>query len=399
LPAWNFATLVDAIARATPDREVIVQGPRRIKWEQLASRARSLAWHLQTGYGLGATDKVAIVLPNSQEYVETFLATRKLHGVPLGSDPGIGAGALHAAIDGSDARVVVCSHAMAQTLRPGIRRIPKRWRPKVLEVGPQYEEGIATATPPAEWDIEAPSADDLIAIAMHDASSATLDPGTTVFPVAPLARGDGFAEVLGVLSGKGKVVFVDSLTFDPHLVWQAVDHEAVDTLILNGDEQARPLLVALPAAVGGRAPVSLRTIRSSDAPLSHDVAVALETALPAVKVAGSIASPEQPSGDAAHLVHPSDVEARLQKHPSVDDCVVLGIADPRIGKVVVAVVQVTPRHHLDASELEAWCRAHVPLALTPGRFVLVEGIDRSASGEVDEHVLRALAIDRLTNDR
>ena len=121
--------------------------------------------------------------------------------------------------------------------------------------------------------------------------------------------------------------------------------------------------------------------------------------LPNVEVVGPIASPEQRAGDAAHLVRPSDVEARLQKHPSVADCVVLGISDPRVGKVVAAIVQVTPQHHLDASELAAWCRAHVPLALTPGRFVFVDRIERSPFGAADEDALRAVAIEQLTNGR
>lgn len=394
MPAWNFATLVDAIARAVPDREVIVQGSRRITWQQLASRARSLAWHLHTECALGAGDKVAIVLPNSLEYVETFLATRKVLGVPLGLDPAAGGAVLHAAIDGSDARVVICSHALAPTLRTALRRIPKRWRPEILEIGPPYEEAIAAATPPAEWDLEAPTADDLIAIAMHDASSADVEPVTTLLPAAPLARGDGFAELLGVLTRTGRVVFVDPPTFDPHLVWQAVEREGVDALTIDGDTFARPLL----AALAGSSPTSLRTIRSSDAPLSRDVAVALETALANVEEIGPIASPEQRAGAASHLIHPADVEAGLRKHPSVADCVVLGVSDPRVGKIVVAIVQVTANHHLDEPELAAWCRAHVPLALTPGRFVLVDRIERSPSGAMDERALRALALDRLTRD-
>ena len=106
---------------------------------------------------------------------------------------------------------------------------------------------IAGATPPADWEIEVPTADDLIAIATHDASAATVERGMTLLPVAPLAQGDGFAELLGVLSGKGKVVFVDSPGFDPRLVWQTVEHEEVVALTIDGDVFARPLLAALPA--------------------------------------------------------------------------------------------------------------------------------------------------------
>ena len=398
MPAWNFATLVDAIARAAPDREVVVSDARRITWQQLASRARSLAWYLQAECGLGADDKVTIVLPNCLEYVEVFLATRKLHAVPLGLDPGSGADVIGTAIDGSDARVVVCSHAMAQTLHPAIRRIPRRWRPTVVEVGPQYEHGITTATPPAEWEIEVPSADDLIAIATHDASAVPVERAITLLPVAPLAQGDGFAEVLGVMSGKGRIVFVDSPGFDPRLVWQTVEREGVVALTINGDSSARPLLAALPAVLGGPSPTSLRTIRSSDAPLGRDVAVALEAALPDVTIVARIEEPER-AGDAEPRIDPADVEARMRKHASVADCVVLGISDARIGKVVVAIVQVTEGHHLDEPELAAWCRAHVPPAMTPGRFVFVDQIGRSAAGDADEQALRVLAVDRISNDR
>ena len=70
------------------------------------------------------------------------------------------------------------------------------------------------------------------------------------------------------------------------------------------------------------------------------------------------------------MIHPSDVEARLRKHSSISDCVVVGVSDPRIGKSVVAVVQIAEDHYLDAPELAAWCRAHLPSTMTPGRFVL-----------------------------
>jgi 3-oxocholest-4-en-26-oate---CoA ligase len=399
VPAWNFATLVDAIARATPDREVVVQGARRITWQQLASRARSFAWYLHTEGGLAPGDKVAIVLPNCPEYVETFLATRKLHGVPLGMALGSGADALHAMIDASDAKAVVCSPAMARTVHTAIRRIPKRWRPTVVEVGPLYERGIAGATPPSEWEIEVPSADDLIAIATHDVSSGSTATGVTLLPASPLAQGDGFAEVLKVLSSRGRVVFVDSPVFDPRLVWQAVAQEGVATLTIGGDAFARPLLAALPAATGGHPLTTLRTISSPGAPLSRDVAIALQAALPGVTILDRSEAPEQRAGDAERKIDPADVEAGLRKHRSISDCVVVGISDPRVGKAVVAVIEISEGHYLDAPELAAWCRAHLPSTMTPGRFVFVEKIVRSPSGEPDYQGLRGLAIDQLSTDQ
>ena len=190
---------------------------------------------MHTEGGLAPGDKVAVVLPNCLEYLEAFLATRKLRGVPLGVGPGSGADACRSIIDASDAKVVVCSPALARTVHIAIRRIPKRWRPSVVEVGPLYERAIAGATPPSEWEIEVPSADDLIAMATYDVSSGSVETRMTLLPVAPLADGDGFAEVLRALSRKGRVVFVDSPIFDPRLVWLEVEKEGVVTLTIGGD--------------------------------------------------------------------------------------------------------------------------------------------------------------------
>ena len=272
LPTWNFAVLVDAIARDQPDREVVVQGPRRITWHQLASRARSLAWYLHDEVGLHPGDKVAIALPNCLEYLETFIAVRKLHGVPLNVGAGSSVDALHRVIDASDAKVVVHAPATAQATHDATRRIPKRWRPLQVEVGERYERALATATPPIEWEIETPSAEDLIFLATHDLAVEDSEPGETLLPAAPLALGAGLAAALRTLSAQGRVVFADSAGFDPQLVWRTVEQERVVTLTIGGDAYARPLLAALPTATMGRSLTTLRTISSSGAPLGLDVA-------------------------------------------------------------------------------------------------------------------------------
>ena len=399
LPIWNFAVLVDAIARASPEREAVVQGSRRLTWHQLASRARLLAWYLHNEGGLRPGDKVAIALPNCVEYLETFVAARKLHGVPLNVGTGPSVDALHRVIDASDAKIVVHAPANAPATHDAARRIPKRWRPLTVEVGERYERAIATATPPSEWEIETPSADDLIFLATHDLAAGSTESGETLLPVAPLAFGTGLAAALRTLSAQGRVVFADSAAFDPHLVWRTVEQERVVTLTIGGDADARPLLAALATATTGRSLTTLRTISSSGAPLGLDVASALEAALPNVTIVDSYEGPEQQAPDAWKMIRPSDVEARLRKHSSVADCVVVGISDPRLGKRVVALIQVADGHYLDAPEIAAWCQAHLPSTMTPGRFLFVEHIERSTSGEADYPALRDLALDRLLHEQ
>jgi len=353
---------------------------------------------MHTEAGLAPDHKVAILLPNCTEYLETFIATRKLRCAPLNVGTDSSVDALHKTLDATDSKVVVCSPATAQAARDASRRIPKRWRPVIVETGVQYERGIASAVPPAEWEIETPSADDLIFFATHNAASGSTESRTTLLAAASLARGNGLAEALGTLSGTGSVVFVDSPGFDPQLVWQTVAKESVETLTIGGDAFARPLLAALPKALASGSLTTLRTISSSGARLSPDVASALKAALVHVNVLDSYDAAEQQAPAEMRMIHPSEVEAKLRKHSSISDCVVVGISDPRTGKQVVAVVQVSDDHYLDAAELAAWCRAHVPSSMTPGRFVFVERIERSPTGEADYQGLRGFVLERLVAD-
>lgn len=197
----------------------------------------------------------------------------------------------------------------------------------------------------------------------------------------------------------GTVVLVESPEFDPRMVWLAVEQEGVAILTIGGDAFARPLLAALPRNVGDGSLATLRTIASSGAPLSPDVARGLEAALAHVKVLDTYEAPEEHAPGTKEMINPSDVEGALSKHPSITDCVVLGVSDPRVGKEVVAMVEVSEGHYLDVPEIAAWCRAHLPSKMTPGRFVFVERIDRSPSGDADYQSLRDFAVDRLMDER
>jgi acyl-CoA synthetase (AMP-forming)/AMP-acid ligase II len=96
-------------------------------------------------------------------------------------------------------------------------------------------------------------------------------------------------------------------------------------------------------------------------------------------------------------VYPEEVELALRKHPSVFDCVVVGVPDERFGEIVVAVVQVTEGHYLDEAELDAWCRRKLAGYKKPRRFLLVDTLDRNAAGKANYQVLRRLAEEMLTS--
>jgi fatty-acyl-CoA synthase len=95
-------------------------------------------------------------------------------------------------------------------------------------------------------------------------------------------------------------------------------------------------------------------------------------------------------------VYPEEVELALRKHPSVFDCVVVGVPDERFGEIVVALVQVTDGHYLDEEELEAWCRKKLAGYKKPRRFLFLESLDRNAAGKANYRTLRQLAAERLS---
>jgi 3-oxocholest-4-en-26-oate---CoA ligase len=94
-------------------------------------------------------------------------------------------------------------------------------------------------------------------------------------------------------------------------------------------------------------------------------------------------------------VYPEEVELALRKHPSVFDCVVVGVPDARFGEIVVALVQVTDGHYLDEAEVDAWCRTKLAGYKKPRRFLFVDSVDRNAAGKANYQGLRKLAREML----
>jgi fatty-acyl-CoA synthase len=97
-------------------------------------------------------------------------------------------------------------------------------------------------------------------------------------------------------------------------------------------------------------------------------------------------------------VYPEEVEVELRRHPTVDDCVVLGVPDDRYGERVVALVQLADGHELDEAALLAWCRTRLAGYKAPRRYLAVESIPRSAAGKIVQADLRSRAISLLASD-
>jgi 3-oxocholest-4-en-26-oate---CoA ligase len=98
-------------------------------------------------------------------------------------------------------------------------------------------------------------------------------------------------------------------------------------------------------------------------------------------------------------VHPDEVETVLARHPSVADCIVVGVPDETFGQRVVAVVK-PAGPTFDEEIVRRFARSRLAGYKVPGRLVVVAGIPRLDSGKVDLAAARTIAIgDRGPNEQ
>jgi acyl-CoA synthetase (AMP-forming)/AMP-acid ligase II len=83
-------------------------------------------------------------------------------------------------------------------------------------------------------------------------------------------------------------------------------------------------------------------------------------------------------------VYPEEVEAVLKQHPAVDDAVVVGTPDDRLGQRVAAVIAITDGGFVpDLESLQTHCRAHLAGYKVPRVLRVVSEIPRSPAGKAD----------------
>jgi fatty-acyl-CoA synthase len=94
-------------------------------------------------------------------------------------------------------------------------------------------------------------------------------------------------------------------------------------------------------------------------------------------------------------VYPEEVELVLRAHPAIDDCVVVGVPDPRWGEMVVALVALRPGTSDDDDALRAHARHGLAGYKVPKHFVVMDSLQRSPAGKADYTLLRGVAAARL----
>lgn len=91
---------------------------------------------------------------------------------------------------------------------------------------------------------------------------------------------------------------------------------------------------------------------------------------------------------------PSHVECLLSECPGVANCTVVGVPDPVLHQVPVAVVERREDQAFSRSDAVAHLTANLPCYAVPKEYVVVDRLPRMASGKVDRKAALDLAIAR-----
>jgi 3-oxocholest-4-en-26-oate---CoA ligase len=311
---WNYADVWEAIADTQPAATALVQGERRLTWQEMDHRADGIGrWLL--AQGTARQDKVALYLYNCPEYLEGLFGTLKVAAVPVNTNYRYADDELVYLWDNADAVAVIFHGAFTGRVERVRERLAKvrawLWVDDGTSACPpwanRYEEAAKSAAGRvrAAWER---SADDLVmlytggttgmpkgvmwrqddlfartnasgfrpydeqkGIAGIESTIAAQGPGMALLPACPLMHGTGGFTAMECLNEGGRVILLDGRRFDPVELFDTVEREKVNGIVIVGDPFARPMLAALDAEPDRWDLSSLLGILSSGAMWSEEV--------------------------------------------------------------------------------------------------------------------------------
>ncbi len=341
---FNLADVFEAVASAMPDRDAIVWGDRRWSYAELDERADRFANVLHDA-GLGARserdglegheshqDHLAIYLYNGNEYLESMLGAFKARVAPFNVNYRYVEEELAYLLESCQAKAIVYDARFADTLAAVLPGLPELTTLVQVGDGPllegaiAYEDAVAAAAPtppPVErsaddlyilctggttgmpkgvlWrqaDIfmgamggrdrdtgaELASMDDVVAAAVAAA-------GAKVLPAPPFMHGAGqWVAFSGFNGGSTVVIQRDVVRLDPADVWDTIDREGVNVLLIVGDAFGRPLVEEL--ETGDHDGSSLLAVVSGGAPLNSTLKDRFLAALPTTMILDAVGASE-----------------------------------------------------------------------------------------------------------
>ncbi|MGI8755218.1 MAG: AMP-binding protein [Acidimicrobiales bacterium] len=317
---WNLADLFEAVADAVAERPAVVADEVRLSFGELDERANRLA-HVLADLGVGAGDRVALVLRNGHQYLEAMLASFKLAAIPVNVNTRYTTDELRYLLADAGPRIVLHEPDLALRVSDAIDGTDcgagAGGRPSMLACDGGYETMLAAASPARPGVERSGDAhyvlytggttglpkgvvwrhEDLLFAALgggNPGGDPAVEPAEVVtyaqagrtrcLPASPFTHGTAHWTALSTLLHGGSVIVDTGLTFDPARLWALASRERATILVIVGDAFARPLADALAAGPSDPDLSDLLVILSGGAVLSPVVRDELLARLPWVAV-------------------------------------------------------------------------------------------------------------------
>ncbi len=349
---YNLADLFELVAAAVPERIAVICGEHRRNYAELNRRADQLAAYLQA-QGVGEGDTVGLQLYNSAEFLEGFLAACKLRALPVNINYRYVADELRYIYDNARLKVLLYSAPLQAAVEPLLPEFPGI--AVALSAGEPYEAALAAA---GDYRPAQRSDDDITLLYTGGTTGmpkGVMWPHKALFfgalggggfyrkegPIsqpeeiaevarnshplrylatAPLMHGAAqWATLVALLAGQ-TVVLRDRLEFDAEHVWDLIEAERVNIVMVVGDAMAMPLLAALQAEPKRWRLDALMHLGSGGGLFSGHVQEGLRAQLPNAVVSDSMGSSE--GGTFGGGAKPAGGEGFIQLAPRPDIAVV-----------------------------------------------------------------------------
>jgi acyl-CoA synthetase (AMP-forming)/AMP-acid ligase II len=424
---FNLARVSEAVAAEFPDRDALVWGDRRITYAEMTGRTRRLANYL-IDQGLGChterselpgwesgQDHLALYLYNCNEYIEGMLGAYKARVAPFNVNYRYVEEELLYLLNDSSARAIVYHSVFAPVLEAVradvptldvLLQVPDDSGNDLLPDAAWYDDALASvhADPP---DLT-PSADDLYIL--YTGGTTGMPKGVLwrqadIVPAAlggrDLGTGQEWSDLDAIVAnarnggarmmasppfmhgaahwmafialnwGNTIVLPTNTRTLDPVDIWETVQRERANTLLIVGDAFGRPLIDELER--GNYDLSSLLMLASGGAALSAPVKNKFLELIPTVAIMDGLGSSE--TGQQASQFSSAGADATT------------GTFTPGIGMCIVSedLTEVIPS---DSDEL-GWLAqvGRVPLgylgdqAKTERTFPVIDGVRYSVPGD------------------
>ncbi|MEZ5321801.1 MAG: acyl-CoA synthetase [Microthrixaceae bacterium] len=344
--AYNIADLYEHITDAVPDRIALVDRRSRQTFAQLDAASNRIA-HALAERGVGPGDHVGVYAQNSHEWIETMLGCFKIRAVPINVNFRYVRDELSHIFNNAELAALVYDREYAPTVleirdtAPGLKVLlhcenpdstiedPAAVDAAIESLGSEsFDDAVAEASDSREGLPEGRSGDDLYVLYtggttglpkgvmwrqedVYFALGQGIDAmtgervdteftmaeraaagggGLVLLVIPPLMHGAAQWGTLGQMLQGNTIVLLPR--FSARAVWELVDAESINTMVITGDAMGRPMIEELLANHDRYQATSLLALSSSAAVFSPTVKDQFLERFPNLVITDSIGSSE-----------------------------------------------------------------------------------------------------------